>query len=333
VKRVLITGGAGFIGLHLASRLAAEPGIERIDLVDDFSRAVQDPDLAALLADGRVQCRRCDLTDTAQVAALPDDYDVIYHFAAIIGVVHVLERPYDVLTLNVRMLENALALARRQRRLSRFFFASTSEVYAGTLRYFELPMPTPESTPLAVTDPAEARTSYMLSKIYGESMCAHSGVPYTVVRPHNIYGPRMGLVHVIPELMKKARLIEPGGSLPVFSVDHRRTFCYVADAVEMLRRMAATADCAYQVLNLGAESPEISIGELARTVLAAIGRTDLTIAAQPASPGSPARRAPDMGKLTGLIGWQAETSLADGIARTWEWYRTHVFEGGGPSAR
>jgi nucleoside-diphosphate-sugar epimerase len=91
------------------------------------------------------------------------------------------------------MLENVLTLARDQRDFSRFLFASTSEVYAGTLQYFGMPIPTPENTPLAMTALDEPRTSYMISKIMGEAMCQQSGLPFTIFRPHNVYGPRMGM--------------------------------------------------------------------------------------------------------------------------------------------
>ena len=102
------------------------------------------------------------------------------------------------------MLRNIITFGKRQENLERLIFTSTSEVYAGTLKYFSLKIPTPENTPLALTELSENRTSYMLSKIYGEALCLHSGLPVTIVRPHNFYGPRMGLSHVIPELFKES---------------------------------------------------------------------------------------------------------------------------------
>src|SRR5690606_18212413 len=208
-----------------------------------------------------------DLLDGAACAALDHDYDVIVHFAAIIGVTHVLQRPYEVLTHNVRLLENALEAARRQRALSRFVFASTSEVYAGTLAAFSMEIPTPESTPLAVADLSHPRTSYMLSKIYGEAMCRHSGLPFTVVRPHNVYGPRMGMAHVVPELLKRTYEARDGESLLVHSPRHKRTFCYVDDAVDLLVRIFETEKTAGTVLNLGSTDAEVSIAEVARIVI------------------------------------------------------------------
>ena len=120
-----------------------------------------------------------------------------------IGVTHVMEKPYSVLYDNIRMLGNIIDLARRQSNLLKFFYASTSEIYAGTLKHFNLSIPTPEETPLAITDLSHPRTSYMLSKIYGEAMCQQASIPFTIFRPHNIYGPRMGMAHVIPEQLRK----------------------------------------------------------------------------------------------------------------------------------
>jgi nucleoside-diphosphate-sugar epimerase len=125
-------------------------------------------------------------------------YALIFRLAAIVGVANVLDAPDRVLRRNDELLVSALELAARQRDLERFVFASTSEVYAGTLALGDLPLPTPEDAPLTVPDPRLPRTSYMLSKIFGEAMSFQSGLPVTVVRPHNVYGPRMGLAHVIP---------------------------------------------------------------------------------------------------------------------------------------
>ena len=105
--------------------------------------------------------------------------------------------------MNIRMLQNVISLARRQSNLNRLLFASTSEVYAGTLEKYGLEIPTVEGANIVLSDLSSPRTTYMLSKIVGEVMCQHSGVPFTIFRPHNIYGPRMGMAHVIPELLMK----------------------------------------------------------------------------------------------------------------------------------
>jgi nucleoside-diphosphate-sugar epimerase len=328
MPRTLITGGAGFIGLHLG-RALSERGHD-IDLLDSFSRAVKDPALEEFLHRPGVRLLERDLA-AGPLDDLETDYNYIVHLAALLGVRNVRNRPFEVLTLNHAMLERALGLARRQKHLARFLFSSSSEVYAGTLRYFGMPIPTPDSTPLALDDPGEPRTSYMLSKIHGEALCRYSGLPYSIFRVHNAYGPRMGLSHVVPELLRKAHDLTPGTALEVFSASHRRTFCFVADIVEFIARIMETPACECQTLNIGTESPDISMGELGALVLRTVG-LDAPVAALPPSPGSPERRAPEMSRTIRLVQYQASTALATGLRVTYDWYAANVFKEAGASA-
>ena len=157
MKKVLITGGAGFIGFHLAQRLVGQG--YHVDIVDNFSRGKMDDALTELTARDEVGFHDVDLLSTTWADNLADDYTTIFHFAAIIGVKNVLERPYDVLTNNVKMHEALLGFAKKQAQLERFIFPSTSEVYAGTLSQFEMEIPTPEATPLAGSALTQHRTS------------------------------------------------------------------------------------------------------------------------------------------------------------------------------
>ena len=163
-------------------------------------------------------------------------------------------------------MQNALEIAKSQKKLERFVFASTSEVYAGTLNHYGLVFPTTESTPLTISNLHEARSSYMLSKIYGETMCLHSGIPVTIIRPHNFYGPRMGLSHVIPELMKKV-VDSDNEVVDVFSVNHKRTFCYIADAVEMIQLLAESDRSIGKAYNVGNDDEETTMGNLAKKII------------------------------------------------------------------
>ncbi len=164
----------------------------------------------------------------------------------------------------------------------------------------------------------------MLSKIYGESLCQQAGIVFTIFRPHNIYGPRMGLSHVIPELLKKA--YESEDRLEVFSPDHTRTFCFIEDAVKMIALAADSKNCENKTLNLGVQSPEITIRDLAGTILKLVGR-NLTLNVQPPTPGSPIRRCPDMSEMSRLVGFQPEVKLEQGLKMTYDWYRKNIFEG------
>src|SRR5690606_19448171 len=93
------------------------------------------------------------------------------------------------------------------------------------------------STPLAISPLEHPRTSYMLSKIYGEALVHQCGLPFTIIRPHNFYGPRMGLSHVVPELLSKIHAMADGDELVVASMDHSRTFCFIDDAIEFIVRL------------------------------------------------------------------------------------------------
>ena len=323
MAKVLITGGAGFIGLHLAKYYLSMG--HKVDLADNFSRGINDEELNSVLENENVNLYKVDLMDKESVKQLGDDYDYIFHLAAIIGVANVLKQPYNVLEKNAILLINMLDFAKTQKNLKRFLFASTSEVYAGTLLNFEMEIPTPETTPLCTTDLKSARTSYMLSKIYGEALCNHSGLPVTIFRPHNIYGPRMGMAHVIPELLKKAYALKGGEKLDVFSPEHKRTFCYIDDAVKILYLAAESDKTLNETINLGNQSPEVPMKTVGEIVLKTVGKNN-EMNFLPPTEGSPERRCPDMTKTAELTGFSAEVSLEEGVKRTYDWYRANYFE-------
>lgn len=309
------------MGYHMACNLIQRG--YRVDLIDNFTRGVNDGFLLELSKHDDVNLLDLDLLNKESFDGLDEEYSLIFHFAAIIGVQHVLRSPYEVLTRNVELLQNVIRFGKKQRDVERLTFASTSEVHAGTLRTCSLKIPTPENAPLVVTELSENRSSYMLSKIYGEALCLHSGLPTTIIRPHNLYGPRMGLSHVIPELFKKA-FVSNDNQLEVFSLDHKRTFCYIDDAVEMIRLLTEADVSIGQAFNIGNESPEISIEELAGKIIEIVGK-DLEISPGSTTEGSPQRRCPDMSKTFKATGFAPQINLGDGLKRTFDWYRTNVF--------
>jgi len=273
-----------------------------------------------------------DILDPSVLLRLNKDYTVIYQLAAIIGVRYVMERPYEVLEKNVAIQTKSIEFAKCQKDLDRFVFASTSEVYSGSLIHLDMQIPTPENVPIALPNLEHRRTSYMLSKLYGEAMCQQSGLPFTIVRPHNVYGPRMGLIHVLPELMMKVHALPHAGSLGVSSVDHRRAFCYVDDAVETLRHLVAETKAVSGTFNIGNQEQELSIGEVASIVLKIMGRTDLSIVPLPETPGSSSRRCPDMTQTIEMTDFRPAIDLEEGVQRTYKWYRDNVFLAGQVSA-
>jgi len=328
MPKTLITGGAGFIGGHLAARLLGEG--HQVVLVDNLSRGVRDETLATLSEQPGFSVTIADLRDPGSLDDVGTDFTHVFHFAALLGVQNVLDRPAAVLRENVAMVETMLDVAARQNGLERFVFPSTSEVYVGTQQAFELPIPSPESTPLAISPLDHPRTSYMLSKIYGEALVHQSGLPFTIVRPHNFYGPRMGLAHVVPQLLQRIHAAHDGDELVVYSMDHRRTFCFIDDAIEYLVRLLGPHG-EHGTFNVGVQSPEVTIGELAELLMGVVGR-DLQIVPGETTPGSPPRRCPDMSRTIGATGHEPAVSLEAGVRRTYKWYRDHVFVDGGVSA-
>lgn len=320
MRRALVTGGCGFLGSHLARRLLDDGWA--VDLLDDFSRGTHDADLRALLERPDVRLVERDLREPGALDRL-GPYDLVFHFAAILGVATVLERPYETLRDNTALLVSVLEWARAQGTSPRLVFTSTSEVYAGTLEEGLLPVPTPEAVPIVVPPRERPRTSYMLSKLYGEALCLSAGVPVTIVRPHNFYGPRMGMSHVIPELLGRAHATPDGGALEVYSVDHRRTFCFIDDAVELVLRAALAPEGEGRVLNAGTQEPEWAIGEVAEVVCRTVGKR-LDIVPLPATPGSPVRRAPDLSEIRALTGYSPAVELEEGVRRTYDWYRENL---------
>ena len=329
-NKILITGGAGFIGLHLAKRLLSE-GFT-VHIIDNLERAVFDKEMEEIAQNSNIKFFKLDLLSKESIDTLDKDFDFIFHLAAIIGVSHVLDKPYNVLYDNLIMLGNIIEFSHKQKNLSRLFFASTSEIYAGTLKNFNLQIPTPENTPLALTDLSHPRTSYMLSKIYGEALCQHSKLPFTIFRPHNIYGPRMGMSHVIPEQLYKSYNAKNGDYIEVFSSSHTRCFCYIDDAIEMLFRMMSNTKCSGMALNLGTQSPEVKMRDVAKICFSVVGKK-LNIEEKPPSSGSPERRGPDMTNTVRLIDFESQVSLDSGILNTFNWYKKNVFEGSRISAK
>jgi len=156
-------------------------------------------------------------------------------------------------------------------------------------------------------------------------MCVHSGLPVTIIRPHNFYGPRMGLSHVIPELMKKVVDLE-NGQIDVFSVNHQRTFCYIADAVEMIQLLAESDKSIGEYYNIGNENEEITMDELAKIIIDLIGK-NISINPLPATPGSPVRRCPSISKLKNIISYTTKYPLEKGLQETFDWYDKNIFSG------
>lgn len=328
MKKVLITGGAGFIGFHLAKKLVEEDF--EVDIIDNFSRGIKDTSLDKLMASKKIKLINLDLEISSNLNVLGHDYLYIYHLAAIVGVKHVINSPYKVLEKNVILLNNLITFAKSQKKLKRFIFASTSEVYASTLKDYGLVFPTPEDTLLSIGNNFENRNTYMLSKIYGEAMCTHADLPFTIIRPHNFYGPRMGMSHVIPELIKKVYFTNEN-KLEINSANHLRTFCYIDDAINMIIKLVNNENSINEVFNIGNSDNEISIIDIASKVVEIVEKK-IELQPKPDINQGPKRRCPSTKKLNSLINYNNKVGIDEGIGKCYDWYYNNVFKNNNKSA-
>jgi UDP-glucose 4-epimerase/UDP-glucuronate decarboxylase len=317
--RALLLGGAGFIGLHLARRLVGD-GYE-VTVVDDFSRGREDADLDALRAHPAVRVVSADLTDPGSYAALPAGWDQIYLLAAVVGVRNVEQDPARVVRVNTLAAMHLLDWVAPGERV---FFASTSEVYAGGVDAGVVAVPTPEDIPVMISDITAPRFAYAVSKLLGEAAFLHTararGFDAVVGRFHNVYGPRMGADHVIPEMSLRAQAGEDPFVVP--GADQFRAFCHVDDAVEAMVRLMSAPAAAGQIVHIGNDREETNIGDLAKLVLRVAGVSP-AIEATEAPKGSVARRCPDLSRLRQLTGYEPAVTLEEGVRSTFAWYAAH----------
>ncbi len=327
MKKILITGGAGFIGYHLAKRLLADEENQLI-LIDNLQRGKMDEDFKNLLTDSRVQFTQADLTDPEFYKTLPTACDQVYHLAAVNGTKLFYEMPQEVLRINTLSLIYILEWIRNLPKKPKLCFTSSNEAYAGALEAFnQLPLPTPEAVPLVISDTYNPRWTYAGTKLIGEQFVIFYAQAYNfpavIVRPHNFYGPRAGYDHVLPEWSQKImNRMEP---FVIFSPDETRTFCYITDAVEamqMLMDSAATNTHPIETVHIG-NTDEITMLDLAKKMFAAAGWTPKKLEFKPSPPGSVKRRLGDIAKIKKLVGWQPTTTLDEGLKKTFEWYKEH----------
>lgn len=314
--KVLITGGAGFIGLHLARALYQNKAT--IYLVDNFQRGRKDTELEQLLELEGIHCIEADLTQASAYEHFPTDIDQIYHLAAMVGVKHCMNDPDQVLANNLGMTQQLVQWLKSLNHKPRLLFSSTSEIYAGGFSQNILPIPTPEEIPICIEDLSNPRFSYAVSKLASEMWIrfhAAEHYDFQIVRFHNIYGPRMGFAHVIPEIIKRIQAQET--PFKAYGHTQTRAFCYITDAVsQMLAVMQATPT--QQVFNIGNSQEEILIADLIQKLFTLTGyESPLEPIAAPS--GSVQRRCPDTHKIEQI--WQGSfTPLDQGLKATLDWY-------------
>lgn len=328
-SRVLITGGAGFLGYYfvqllLASNDRGEAGRRiAVTVYDNYSRGVP-----AWLVDLE---RRDDLmlVEHDMTRPLPADmptFDYMIHAASIASPTYYRQHPIETMDANVVGLRNLLEVA-STRGVRGFVFMSSSEIYGD---------PTPESIPtpedyrgnVSCTGP---RACYDEAKRYGETLCVNfaraRGVPVKAARPFNNYGPGLKISdrRVLPDF---ARDVLAGRDIVLLSDGApTRTFCYVADAVSGYLRILVRGRPG-EAYNIGVEGPEISMLELANRV-AGTGRELFGYAGRVVSGttsdadyllDNPNRRCPDITKARTELGYEPRVALDEGLRRLLTWY-------------
>ncbi len=328
MKKILITGGAGFIGCHLIKHILNNEENE-VTAVDNLQRGQMDKDFKAVLNEPRVKFIQADVTDFEFYQTLDADFDHIYHLAAVNGTKLFYEMPTEVLRINTLSLIYILEWIKNLEKKPKLCFTSSNEAYASALAAFgQLPIPTPENVPLVIEDSYNPRWSYAGSKLIGELLVIHYAQTYNfpavIVRPHNFYGPRAGFGHVIPGLCEK--IIKRVDPLPLPGAGETRAFCYITDAVkamQMLMDSAATDRQPAATVHIGGTN-EITMRELAKKMFAVAGWQPQHFLIQPSPRGSVQRRLADISKIKNLVGWQPEISLEEGLKNTFAWYQDNL---------
>jgi UDP-glucuronate decarboxylase len=302
-KRVLVTGGAGFLGSHLCDRLLAQG--DEVLCVDNFFTGSRD-NLRHLLGHPRFEVLRHDVTFPLFV-----EVDEIYNLACPASPVHYQNNPVQTIKTAVHGAINMLGLAKRLK--ARILQASTSEVYGD-------PTVHPQTEDYrGNVNPIGPRSCYDEGKRCAETLFfdyhRQHGVDIRVARIFNTYGPRMHPKdgRVVSNFVTQAL----GGAPITLFGDGRQTrsFCYVDDLIDgLMKLMAAEGDGVHWPVNLG-NPGEFTIRELAELVVALTG-TGSELVQRPLPTDDPMQRCPDITRARQLLGWAPEVALEQGLRRT-----------------
>jgi dTDP-glucose 4,6-dehydratase len=308
--RVLVTGGAGFLGSHLVDRLLDE-GHEVIAM-DNLITGSTD-NIAHLADNSRFLFVRHDVTNYIYIKGA---LDAILHFASPASPVDYLELPIQTLKVGSLGTHNALGLALAKG--ARFLLASTSEVYGDPLVH-------PQTEDYwGHVNPIGPRGVYDEAKRFAEAMTmayqrAH-GVETRIVRIFNTYGPRMRIDdgRVVPNFVGQALRGEP---LTVYGDGSQtRSFCFVSDLIDGIYRLLLSDEC--EPVNIG-NPAEITILEFAERLNAITGSRG-GIRYEPLPRDDPKQRQPDITKARRMLGWEPQVSLQNGMEETISWFRERL---------
>jgi UDP-glucose 4-epimerase len=324
MKKVLVTGGAGFIGSHLCEALLQRG--DEVLVIDDLSTGRVE-NVAHLQDNKAFHFTAGSILDFAELEALVKKVDLIFHLAAVVGVQKIIEAPVETIEINVLGSHNVLNLAARYGKLC--LVASTSEVYGKSTKH-----PFTEDDDAVYGPTTKNRWSYACSKAIDEflALAYHQakGLPVVIARLFNTTGPRQtgryGMV--LPRFVDQALRGEP---ITVFGNGRqRRCFADVSDVVRALLLLADHPAAIGQVFNVG-NPEEISIGELAKLVKKLAGSESairLIPYDEAYQPGfeDMHRRVPNLGKISKLVGYKPTVKLREIVTRIIESKRREVAE-------
>lgn len=309
--KILVTGGSGFIGSHIVKELVKTNEIIVFDngFRNDFNNIDE--------IKNEIQIVKGDISKKEDWKKIPKDVDLAFHLGAINGTKYFYEIPEKVIEVNVLGTLNFLKWLENSN-VKRFFFSSSSEVYG-----FPKIFPTPEDEPFMIPDPKNPRFSYSSSKIMGEIMIINFakklGIDYTIGRFHNVYGPKMGFEHVIPELIKKCNMnneiiVQGDGN-------ESRCFCYITDAINAMILCTKHVDGRNDIFNIG-NPKETKIKELLK-IIEKIHKKPIVPIFKPFENAGTKRRVPELSKLKKL-GYKPKISLEEGVEKTYNWCLEHL---------
>ena len=313
--RVVVTGAAGFIGSHLSERLlAAGHEVVGIDsFADYYEKARKEQNLETSRSNDRFHFAAADLVD-ADLDPLLDGAAVVYHLAGQPGVRPSWGNLFDRYVRDNVIATQRLLEALKEVPIKRFVFAGSSSVYGDAERFptKETALPRPVS-PYGVTKLAAEHLTLLYTRNFG--------IPAVSVRYFTVYGPRQRPDMAFSRFMQA---MTAGEDIEVFGDgEQTREFTYVSDAVDGTIK-ASTADVVGQIFNLGGGS-RVTVNKVLATLEEISG---LSIRRQnlPAAPGDPRHTGASINLARERLGWEPRVSLAEGLAKQWEWFQATVPE-------